>query len=1030
MRKRWIPLLIACIATAFIFGLRLGADREAENWHNAQSIEFPIRISSTIAVVNADAGVVVDGIRTNFSAAIIDTLGDNFSLVSPAMAQTGLFSGLYSAVVTFPSNVSVRVLSFNAHQPQRVQLDFTISPMLSEREFLETYISITELQLAINTTLANTYVSSIFRQFHDAQDQVHGIFQNDLANLMALELLTLHDFTEQLDLDEVPVIPLNPRELDTHFYMTQVADFANEVANWYLNSYQMASNEFLWMREGLFRLTDGFEHQEDDWLFMLEDWTRYSIEYGELLEIFAGYVSGHDESLYAWFRENVIWNARLLDFQTQLSNWHDYSRHWFETGEVWYHDYQAHLNAVSEFQEALAIFQVDLDESADSTIDGLTQWFDALEEYEQGMYTQFNLLTNVVDSYNIHSEDANAFFEYLMYWHSLLYEHHTVVSYWNNEVNQRQVHLNELLTTLTENHEDIQYVIDMFLAVVETTPDIYDTAFFDTNLEEYWDTIIVPDMLDVSKIYIPEWSVTTPASLTVELPTDVMSSPDIVLPALVMVTTGAAITIPPQPIIGEDLNFYLGHLQKWHSDLNQVAEILRNWNTYLQSKSDEMEMVADEMYIWHNAMQIWHGSLQGSYDEFHLVVDEVQDWYDELHLSFIEMLYMLYRLVEFNIALHDFHEDIYVSMYDFNEWQYNLSNLSDMLYEWHYQLRTYTDELLEWYGTLYLADLPELPDYSEWSYLEAPEEAAQGVPDEVELLEMMELPNWDDSIIAPIAYSGTRIADAFDRNFPLDVVSMTTSLDLERPPHYDGDEAPDEVDEHFMMTAEQPTSPLISPPPRPDDFWHSLGSMHEQLSTFDVNAFLSDDIHERVDTSLDSYAEFLDYLRDHLNVVFEDNIWLMRDIHTEYNFFLQNLRLDAFATQAAEQYALQTTINEFATINEGNSGDTRFRLNSFANMMPESRLPGGINQTLVDFAVAPFEFISLDLQEDVVLTPTHVPLESMAYTYWYFQRMAVIMIGVVFFVTLAISYTAYLFGKKKAKREMKKDENYAFSSIG
>jgi len=54
----------------------------------------------------------------------------------------------------------------------------------------------------------------------------------------------------------------------------------------------------------------------------------------------------------------------------------------------------------------------------------------------------------------------------------------------------------------------------------------------------------------------------------------------------------------------------------------------------------------------------------------------------------------------------------------------------------------------------------------------------------------------------------------------------------------------------------------------------------------------------------------------------------------------------------------------------------------------------------------------------------------MSYTYWNYQRIAVMVLGGVFFTTLAISYAAYLVGKKRAKREMKQAEGYVFSSVG
>jgi len=118
--------------------------------------EEPIIVQTTIAVVNADMGVEAGGERLNYSAAIIDTLDADFVLVSPAMAETGFYSGAYGAVLTFPSNVSERILSFNAQNPERVYLEFKVNPHLTETDYIDTFLKIMNLQLSVNSTLTRS----------------------------------------------------------------------------------------------------------------------------------------------------------------------------------------------------------------------------------------------------------------------------------------------------------------------------------------------------------------------------------------------------------------------------------------------------------------------------------------------------------------------------------------------------------------------------------------------------------------------------------------------------------------------------------------------------------------------------------------------------------------------------------------------------------------------------------------------------------------------------------------------------------
>ena len=130
MKKRWIPFILASLVAVFITGIRIGSAAEADLQQDRQSTQA--RLNTIIAVVNADVGEYINGARYNYSAAIIDNLGDDFILVSPAMAQTGFVNGTYAAIVTFPPEVSSRILSFNAVEPERINLEFQINCTMRE----------------------------------------------------------------------------------------------------------------------------------------------------------------------------------------------------------------------------------------------------------------------------------------------------------------------------------------------------------------------------------------------------------------------------------------------------------------------------------------------------------------------------------------------------------------------------------------------------------------------------------------------------------------------------------------------------------------------------------------------------------------------------------------------------------------------------------------------------------------------------------------------------------------------------------
>jgi len=1005
MKKRWIPFIIACTITAFIFGLRIGARTEAEQHQNQPAQET---VNSTIAVVNADAGVELNGIHLNYAAAIIDTLDYRFALVSPAMAQTGLTSSMYSAVVTFPSNVSTRILTFNAYQPQRVLLDFVISPGLSDREFLQTHLAITELQLAINNTLASTYVSSILRQFHYAQDHVGSVFYNTIADLMALEFLTLGNFTDGLDLDIIPQIPLNPRELDTEFYFGQVYAFAADIAGWYLRSYEMATDQFLWMREGLFDLTANFPEQENSWLLMLEDWTWYSEEYGRLLELYAEYVSTHDKSLYEWFNENTRWHEDLGYFQFELADWHYDSLAWFDVGELWYTEYVDYLLAVVLFEYALEAFRMELDENSLEVQDELEEWRLYLEEFMLNLYRQANNLIRDVEIYNDHVYDSTVFLERMENWHESLLGHYNVFVDWLFELNDRQDDLNFFLRELLFNQNETEFVSNELMQKINDFPAMPDFMPPELNLDDDWMAIYIPT---ITAITLPDWDTGTSPDFSPLLPISVPAPPLPMGPisSLPMLDINF---LPLDDLFMTTLSYYqILQLTDWYLALQDNV-----WNQVLGCESDlqgwitqtelQVEYAEEQILYWHSNVLPIEGYLAQRRDELEAQRTKLEDIYDEVNTMQGVLRDFYLELNPLHGSLNTLHTDLHAIYQLLFAWNADINEHFSQTERWYNRLRLFADELYQFV-------MPGLPEPRLWEYLVSPEETHPGSLYHLLPLGLLPLPIWNDEILTPPPYDGTQIRDALEDQFPLGLHVLSSPFDLMQPPAYTGVSQPYRVDGHFMMTAEIPHSPLKPPPPRPDDFWHSLNFMHDQLLRFDVGAFLSDDIHRMVDNSLQSYDVFLGQLRGGLSHTFQDNVLRMYEVHDEYTHFLWNLRHDAFDAHDAEHYALQSAIYEFAMLREQNVEDNMYRLGAFATMMPETRGVGGINQSVIDFTVSPFEFAAFDFRYNELLYGINAQTELVTETFDRFFIIALIIAAAVFVVTAVVTVVLYFVKKRK-----------------
>jgi len=1073
MKKRLIPLLLASLAVAFVFGLQMGARTQQEQSEQ----DMLERTTNTIAVINADAGVQVNGSRLNYAAAIIDTLDYNFTLVSPAMAQAGLDSGMYSAVVTFPSTVSTRILSFNAHMPERVELEFTISPHLSDREFLETFIAITELQLAINTTLANTYVASILGQFHEAQDHVYGVFQNNMLDLMALQFLTHGDFTYDLQLDYVPQIPLNPRELDREFYMGQVAMFAQQVSDLYLNSYQMASNQFLSMREGLFRLTEDFPEQKNTWLDMLTDWTRLSEEYSELLEIYSEYVREHDLSLYDWFQENRTWNSELEEFQLHLTDWHDTSIGWFETWEAWHGDYLGYLDAVIEFRDAVDAFRETLDENASMVVHDLEMFLAALQDYEYGLNRQLTLFERLLTEYDGEREAANQFFARVTMWHGDLEYTHEAFEEWQYDILYRQEELIAFHGELGESRDAIEELFNGFMEYIynlpemPVAPDGVDLLYLweaigpttiepieynlqiplpcdrealsefiellqlPPSMDDMPTTFDIPSMLDLSLLTIAADNIPIappldidiiepPPSFNIEIPSlgDLQSLP--------IEQQHAAIADIHFQLIGVNMEFSFWHGSNGNvvGDINAARSSVLGWHESLYESVFGYDGWHSELLSIVALLGGWHGAL-------YELVGYVDPWVGEdghIQYMFDELELWHYELSGFHVRMQD---EVYPALYF---WHVTLEEIDEELTDWEERLHLFAyggyyleydedneeekkhipgllcvhDALYEIHETWFPIEIA-IPYYEEWYELTIPEDADVDLPLQAALLEELLLPAWYEDIFAPNSYSGADIQDAFSTRFPLQDHAMAAPIDMSPPPQYLGVYQPDMVGDHPVTTAAQPQNPVVGAPPQPDNFWRSLDRMHSQLSSFDVAEFLSDDIRRRVDSSVQSYDAFLASLSGDITHLFSDNIVRMYDVHGQHERYLQNLRRSVFAAQAAEQNALQNALSDFADARTETSDNTQERLGTFASMMPESRVAGNVNHELVSFTVAPFDFVPVDLREDPA--PIIVFTDPSVVNFQRHQMISIIVLAGVLFATIAGSAISHVVKNRKNK---------------
>jgi len=1019
MKKRWIPFIGACIVVSFIAGQLFGANSQAEHqeaFSQAQSV-----MQTTIAVINSDTGIIVDNERQNFSAAIIDTLGDDFVLVSPAMAHTGLASGQYGAIVTFPANVSERILSFNADSPEQVRLEFQVNPNLLEHDFIETYSRIMDLQMSINTTLAYTYVSSIFGQFHAAQDQIANIFQNDLAHLEALDIVNMEEFTPTLALDELPHIPLDPNEPVTSHFLIGVTDFAQIVSSMYLNSFQAATQDYLEMRTGLIALADNLPHQENEWVEALDSWSDISVRFGEDLQVYSSVVREHQQDLAGWHQRTTTWNDNLFTYEQLLTGWHTSVGQWnaellaHQTGALgWYTTALLWNENLINFQDALTAWYLTgtgwNTELATFSSDMGDWWNIAFSWHTESAQYQTNL-TSWRYELNGWNEQAGEWFDSnQVYLNSLRVFGEAVsdnllgiTSQYNDAISALEVWLDDQLGYITElrnfgeeynNHLQILELVHSGLAQWHNQLNSYASA------------------LEVNAVQLQQAISYFETAMT-SLPPEPDITPDPLPPTKPGLPLGDNEPPLPNPETGDgssngsgaDSGNGTGNETNTTPPPDEPADN----NTTGQLSPPNVSQTPEETPELPN-----DPPNESAGQDTYTYIPEAPEPFgiSETHNHFPQPMFPVTRSSQTDVS--NWIDEIL-------QWQTGMiaaaSSVSGVLSNFNLTVPTLSGDM---------SVLDNALDLGLWNRnIALPPTIDYFLTDNDFTPPNKDFPNPKDAPPIFIGDTQPTMVDApqeFAITRPADPPS-TQIAQASTPPQFGGSQpsmlyrpAFEGVVRPALLQVYQPIDPLVSAPPRPDDFWSSINYMHSQLLTFDVDSYLTQAYRLEVERMLREYELYLDFIRSDLTAQFGINVDMLHDVRYGYTDFLSHLRFDTMQAEAESMAQLNDVLNTFSQRVGNISTDTRNRLGAFSAMMPESRTPFGLNHDLVRFTVSPFEFISPQMRDSVA---AQTDSGSIAETFEFRLWLALPVLGVILVVTLISHVTVRKRREAHAKNSVK-----------
>lgn len=399
MKKRWIFFLISTTALLFVIGIWLGTNIDLKELNSKNSIKEGINRS--IAVVNQDLGVSEGNSNVNYSDAFISSLNDGYKVVSYKEAQQGMENGDYSAIVTFPSDMSSNVYSLNSDLLKQAEIDFIVNPSLTENAYLDTYLKVMDLQKDISKTISFLYISSVFDEFHDAQDEVKNIFQNDEDDMTALNAVELHDFRLRVDWSDIPQVEFNPTEINFDEFVATVQGYADSMSKEYTDSYAVAKADYDVFQTAFSDSAERISSEGISWYNQVDQRETKVSEYATSLEQYRESFLGWSSNALLWYDANVSWHNNLSGYRDSLFKWAGNVLDWKGASDAWGIAYQDDMlnykDSIDEYRNAVDQYSDDVFNHYSETT---TTWAQDYVDYANGTQSFFNNLSLLVNEYN------------------------------------------------------------------------------------------------------------------------------------------------------------------------------------------------------------------------------------------------------------------------------------------------------------------------------------------------------------------------------------------------------------------------------------------------------------------------------------------------------------------------------------------------------------------------------------------------------------------------------------------------------
>lgn len=227
------------------FAIYLSGIYSAKNNQNQEENKSTI---TTIAVVNADAGTIVEGEKIFYAAELMSYPDTNFKSTGIEDARKGIIDGRYAAYVLIPEKFSESIVSVNG-EPDKAQISYSLYDNLRQDIQVKVVNDIHNFILNLSTNISYMYVDAILKEVHDVQDNSSTIMKNDIEDMEAIKEVETAELIEEVEYEplEVSETEIGYLELTDDYEIVNKA--TENIYDTYTDNMKTAEDEFALIKD-------------------------------------------------------------------------------------------------------------------------------------------------------------------------------------------------------------------------------------------------------------------------------------------------------------------------------------------------------------------------------------------------------------------------------------------------------------------------------------------------------------------------------------------------------------------------------------------------------------------------------------------------------------------------------------------------------------------------------------------------------------------------------------------------------------